>query len=404
MALIISKDTVWRSGETITLTEDVQIANGATLTIKPGAKVDGNGYEILTFGTLLAGQRGSEEAVKFSNANFQFGNDHSDPGRIEIYNSEIAGGSFLAPSGRASYGSFDVRGSFFNGVDGFYIWYPQSDSRFEGNLFQNSDGIDIGTRFPVTLENNAFYGASPAYSDEGIIVSWASYGAEDHIRVVDNAFYGKSMVMSVRDGGYTSAYMYANGNYIDAANDKSGEKFVLDNQDSLTRWSDIDLRDEASEHQKDTPKIVFGTEQGDLIRGSSGLDRLFGGAGDDTLIGFRGNDLILGGTGRDKIKAGAGGDRIDAGKGKDVVFGGAGNDDFIFADKYGTTRIKDFDANSNREDIDVSAVSAIRGLRDLKKNHMEQSGDNVVIDDNNGTKIILQDTDLADLGKGDFIF
>ena len=35
---------------------------------------------------------------------------------------------------------------------------------------------------------------------------------------------------------------------------------------------------------------------------------------------------------------------------------------------------------------------------------MSQRGENVVIDDGARTKIVLLDTDLADLGRGDFLF
>lgn len=255
MALIISEDTVWSSNQIITLTEDVQIAQGVTLTIEPNVKIIGNGHEIMTFGTLYAGQPGTNWRVEFSNVNFQFGNDHSNPGRIEIYNADIASGSFLDANGHARYGSFQVHGSSFDGTDGFYIWHPTSESEFWGNTFSNSRGMSIGTDYLVNVQNNAFHNSSPAYNGQATIVSWASYGADDNIRVVDNTFYqSASYVLEVADG-YNNAHLFANGNFIEAANGSGGEQFVLDIQDSLTRTSDISLGVEATEPHPETPSI-----------------------------------------------------------------------------------------------------------------------------------------------------
>jgi len=84
--------------------------------------------------------------------------------------------------------------------------------------------------------------------------------------------------------------------------------------------------------------------------------------------------------------------------------GGGGTDRFVFADGFGADRVRGFNANNNREDIDLSDVASITGFRDLARNHMEQVGRNVEIDAGDGNVITLLRVDIDDLGNGDFIF
>jgi len=149
---------------------------------------------------------------------------------------------------------------------------------------------------------------------------------------------------------------------------------------------------------------LLGGNGNDTLIGGDGSDRAVGGRGSDTINGGKGNDVLLGGAGGDEIKGAAGKDGIDPGAGRDLCIGGGGADTFIFGNNYGVNRIQDFAALNNREDIDLSRVSEIKGFFDLKAHHMEQVGANVVIDDDAGTRIVLLVTDIADLGRGDFLF
>lgn len=142
----------------------------------------------------------------------------------------------------------------------------------------------------------------------------------------------------------------------------------------------------------------------DIIRGNGGNDTLFSGDGRDKVFGGAGRDTLDGGTGNDKLFGGGRKDVLDGGRGNDKLTGGGGVDKFVFHNKSGSDTITDFNATNNREDIDLSDVSRIKGYRDLANNHMEQVGDDVVIDDHAGTKITLLDVSIDDLGKGDFLF
>ncbi len=149
---------------------------------------------------------------------------------------------------------------------------------------------------------------------------------------------------------------------------------------------------------------IFGGSGGDILNGGRGNDIVRGGVGADRLQGEAGSDRLFGDRGNDKLYGSRGNDVLNGGKGNDKLTGGGGADDFIFGNKSGKDVIRDFNALNNNEDIDLSAVTAIVSFRDLKNNHMIQSGTDVIIDDKNGTEITLLNVDIADLHKADFLF
>ncbi len=71
MPTIITQNTTWSAGQTYNLADDVQIADGATLTIQPGATVNGNGHRIQTFGKLIANGTATSK-ITFNNTDFVF--------------------------------------------------------------------------------------------------------------------------------------------------------------------------------------------------------------------------------------------------------------------------------------------------------------------------------------------
>jgi len=149
---------------------------------------------------------------------------------------------------------------------------------------------------------------------------------------------------------------------------------------------------------------LYGDSGNDRLDGGIGADLVNGGSGRDRLYGSAGNDELVGGAGRDILRGGTGKDELNGGKGNDVLIGGGGADLFVFRSNAGHDTINDFNALSNKEDIDLSAVKSIKSFRDLKNNHMSQDGENVIINDGANTVIELIGIDMADLGKGDFLF
>lgn len=149
---------------------------------------------------------------------------------------------------------------------------------------------------------------------------------------------------------------------------------------------------------------LFGNSGKDKLDGGRGNDIVKGGSGNDRVFGSEGRDKLFGDSGRDVLKGGKQNDVLDGGTGKDVLFGGKGSDRFVFRDGSGIDKVMDFDATNNKEDIDLRQLSTINSYQSLKNNFMDTDGLDVVIDDGAGVVIRLVGVDLADLGKGDFLF
>ncbi|MBY6054902.1 calcium-binding protein [Leisingera daeponensis] len=159
--------------------------------------------------------------------------------------------------------------------------------------------------------------------------------------------------------------------------------------------------------------LLLGDGGNDTLNGGDGRDTLNGGVGRDLLLGGRhndrlagagGNDTLNGGGGNDTLFGGTGNDRMIGAAGNDRLFGNGGSDTFVFANGFGKDTIGGFNALDNNEKINLSAVSSITGLTDLRNNHMTQSGNDVIIDDRSGNTITLTGVQLSDLDAGDFIF
>lgn len=143
----------------------------------------------------------------------------------------------------------------------------------------------------------------------------------------------------------------------------------------------------------------------DIAKGYDGNDRMYGLGGRDKLFGNDGNDRIYGGSDKDTLSGGDGDDILNGGKGRDKLIGGNGADIFEFNTGDDKAFVIDMDATSAAHDrIDLSGLDSVRNWFDLSNNHMYQDGANVVIDGGDGDMMVIRNTALEDLNKGDFIF
>jgi Ca2+-binding RTX toxin-like protein len=182
------------------------------------------------------------------------------------------------------------------------------------------------------------------------------------------------------------------------------------------------------------PSNMFGDAGNDTMKVTVTLPQFEyvdfrGGDGNDTLIGSNNDDNLAGNTGADRILGGGGSDNITGGAGYDRLTGGSGSDEFIFDDfeyysrndtiyvtgNLGVDHITDFNPKGTLGDkIDIGLGLLYRDF------DIRQVGSDVVIKahrDNievnfNSTSaivdfsvtIILDDTRIADIGRGDFLF
>ncbi|MEM7545130.1 MAG: calcium-binding protein [Pseudomonadota bacterium] len=140
----------------------------------------------------------------------------------------------------------------------------------------------------------------------------------------------------------------------------------------------------------------------DVMKGQRGDDLLLGGGANDTMKGGDGDDMLFGSVGDDRLVGNAGADILVGGMGNDALIGGGGNDVFVFADGDGADRIIGFNIASG-DVIDLSDVTLATGFEDLAHDHLNQVGNDVIIDLGD-TVITLVGKNADRLDADEFIF
>ncbi|AZB66445.1 calcium-binding protein [Cereibacter sphaeroides] len=383
--MIIKTDTVWTAKDVIKIKGEVQIAPGATLTIEPGAKVSGGTIKV--FGHLVA-EGTSKSKIAFEDVNFLFGASVSQPGRIDIDNAVMTGGTFLDATGNASYGSFDVSRSVFTNVQGFYIWYPTDASSFTRNTFIQSQGLSIGTHGAFLVEGNAFLNPLAPYNASGpaALVNWAAYG--DPVTVRHNSFSLPPGSRAIElPEGYGSVAVDARENYFGTTYKGIIDGLVLDRLDDIDRGNAVILAGFLSEAHPGTPVMpmyIRGGSQNDLLVGLSRNDTLVGGADNDTLSGGSGRDLLIGGRGNDTYITDSG-DTIKelAGGGRDTVLSQASAT-----------------LGANVEDLVLTGTGALKGFGNGLANKMTGSADANLMEGRGGADTLIGLRGQDTLGGG----
>ena len=264
--------------------------------------------------------------------------------------------------------------------------------------YGGSDSIEI-------TGNSGFLALSYRYADSGVdanlakgkVTSMSVPGEVDkitgagHVNELRGSQYDDRLLGSAQDERFTPGF----GD--DVINGRKGNDTVIYHQDNID--APIDL----------VVNLARGIATGVGGYGAftdklKGIENAHGADGDDILKGNNARNVLSGSHGNDELDGQGGNDVLNGGAGDDVLTGGAGFDRFVFDNDDGADVITDFNARSNKEDIDLSEVTRIKSYKDLKNNHMSQVGDDVVIDDGAGTVITVLDTLIDDMNKGDFLF
>ncbi|WP_264211859.1 M10 family metallopeptidase [Leisingera thetidis] len=148
---------------------------------------------------------------------------------------------------------------------------------------------------------------------------------------------------------------------------------------------------------------LFGGSGRDRLEGSDGSDGLYGEEGTDRLYAGKGSDKLVGGLGDDFVFGGKGSDRLNGGFGNDVLTGGRNGDVFVFRGNHGDDRITDFDSGADHEAIDLSSISTLNSIADVRAASVN-TADGMLITTGSESSILLEDVRIRDLGADDFIF
>ncbi|MCB1349200.1 MAG: M10 family metallopeptidase [Maritimibacter sp.] len=265
-------------------------------------------------------------------------------------------------------------------------------------------------------DSNGTYPLTPMLAD--IFAARILYGTADPVRTGNTTYghntnlkdarwqiddMGRKFAMTIVDDGGRDTLDFS-GFRQDQVLNLTGGSFssVGGNTNNLAIMLDTVIENAVGGTGDDT---LWGNAAANRLQGGEGNDDLYGATGADTLIGGRDKDMLSGQNGRDVLSGGKGRDILKGGVGNDRLEGGNGIDRFVFKTGWDVDTITDFDARGLIHDrIDLSGLGSVTGWSDLKNNHLERDGGDVVIDGKHGDQLVLVDVRLGDLDKGDFIF
>jgi Ca2+-binding RTX toxin-like protein len=147
-----------------------------------------------------------------------------------------------------------------------------------------------------------------------------------------------------------------------------------------------------------------GDNAANILSGDLGQDDLYGNDGADTLLGGQKHDQLFGGDGKDSLDGGRGEDWLDGGADDDVLTGGDKADTFLFLLNHDDDTITDFDAGSGKNhDVVAYDFEVFSDFADVM-DHAIQLGSDVVILEDNGDTLRLNDVLLSELTTDNFAF
>jgi hypothetical protein len=213
------------------MTGDVQIPYGTTMTIPADVSILGDGNAIRVGGTLDA-QGTVDQLVRFTDV-------HIEPATgptAELFSIDLAyihlvGGSIYRPTGFAIYGGLRLTDSRIEDTQRYiYVWYPETESRIERNVFIRSGGISTGHRdVDVVVRNNSFVEQTTSYAIE----NWASYGTSRTI-VDRNSFLSTDRTALLLRPGYDDGFLEAPNNYWGTTDTGMIDQMIFDANDDIS--------------------------------------------------------------------------------------------------------------------------------------------------------------------------
>ena len=226
---IINTDTTWTLAKSpYKLTSNVQIAQGATLTIEPGVIVSGS--SITVFGTLNA-VGNSGKYIEFSNMSIAPANDPSlsIKSNIIVRYCKISNCSFYGRTGSRTYAALQMSDCILtNSYDVLNIWYPYKDCYIERNVFVDYKGVEVALASNnLYITNNLFIKKTDIQPSVPTILAQQSYGSEEVI-VSKNTFYNNDKIAIKIPPSMSGIKVKADNNFFNTTDISIISKLIYD--------------------------------------------------------------------------------------------------------------------------------------------------------------------------------
>jgi hypothetical protein len=213
------------------VTDTLQIPYGNSVVATDPVEILGKGQSILVGGVLdisgLSGQRTILRDVHIVPAT---GPD-TQLFTIRLAFTHLMGGSLYAPTGNAVYGSLNLTDSIFENLSEYiYLWYPETVSQIERNVFSMSGGISVGTfGVDVVIRNNVFVDQTTEYAVE----NWADYGNPKRTVVDLNSFLSTDRIALRLPPGYSNVALDGRNNFWNSTEMSVIGDMIFDQNDSI---------------------------------------------------------------------------------------------------------------------------------------------------------------------------
>jgi hypothetical protein len=275
---IIESDTSWTTDEgSYLITETVQVARGATLTIEPDVIVhavtefDDDALFLLNGEIIAEGSSDADILIDGhgTDATFFDAEGSSPDAFLSVEHCLIRdGGSFWWQGN----GGFNLRNSELRNVDSSYIWYPYQDTSGEGaiphseihieyNTFINAGAFSIGhddryteETIRVFIRNNVFTGWTEA-TYGGLINNWASYGSSETIVEYNSFLDMTDEVILKLPAGYDDAAMIGTNNFWDTTDESTVQEMIYDSNDDIESAGEISYTPILEDPDSETPQF-----------------------------------------------------------------------------------------------------------------------------------------------------
>ncbi|MEH7746482.1 DUF5011 domain-containing protein, partial [Neobacillus drentensis] len=299
---LIDQDTTWTAaGSPYSLSGNIHIANGVTLTVEPGVTIEGNGRNLIVYGNLEAVGR-LDSKIKLNNVNIQppAYSSYYERFLIHIENADISNGS-LNPYIYSSYGNLILRDSKLFNLDApVYISEPQSDVSIERNIFNDTYGIGISTFTGVKINilNNVFY----HYKQYAVRNYKSVYNTE--ITVSYNSILTPkdqyTTALIIDNQAPSDSKMIATNNYWGTTDETLIEKMINDKIDDPRIGTYINFKPYLKSPDPNTPyldlvKPVISGATDTTIKMNSIFDPMLGVFANDNVDGDITNKVIVSG-------------------------------------------------------------------------------------------------------------